>query len=368
MTLSQSPLARRHAQLGSQSTDFGGWEMPLRYGSELAEHRAVREAAGLFDLSHMGEVAVEGAGAAEALNRSLVGDFAALKVGRAKYSLMLSAGGGIIDDLIVYRLSEDFFLVVPNAGNASVVAKELEIRAAGTGAVVEDKTTETALIAVQGPRAAEIVAASANGSAPVEDLSYYSVSPAVIAGVEALVARTGYTGEDGFELFVPWQDAETVWDAVLEVGSEQGLIPCGLAARDSLRLEAGMALYGNELSLDVSPAAAGLAGIVSFKKAEDFVGREATERADEPACRLVGLQGTGRRAARAGYRVYRGDECIGEVTSGALSPTLGYPIALAYVDREASAPGTALEVDVRGKPQSYEVVRLPFYRRSKEAN
>ncbi|MBK0422585.1 glycine cleavage system aminomethyltransferase GcvT [Leucobacter sp. CSA2] len=364
----RTALHDEHERLGASFTDFGGWDMPLKYGSELAEHRAVREAAGLFDLSHMGELRVRGPQAAEFLNTALVGDLGRIAVGRAKYSLICAEDGGIIDDLISYRLAEDEYLVVPNAGNAGVVAEEFAARAGGLDVEITDETAATSLIAVQGPRSAEIL----SGLVPEEqrglvaDMKYYAAAPAQVAGLQVLLARTGYTGEDGFELYVPNAHAAELWAALLAAGEPFGLIPAGLAARDSLRLEAGMPLYGNELSRETNPFEVGLGPIVSFAKPQDFVGREALERLKEagPKRVLVGLVGTGRRAGRSGYPVLAGDQPIGVVTSGQPSPTLGYPIALASIAPEFAEPGTSVAVDLRGKSEPFEVVATPFYRRA----
>lgn len=361
-------LHAEHAALGASFTDFGGWDMPLKYGSELAEHRAVREAAGLFDLSHMGEIRVTGPDAAAFLNTALVGNFAVTAVGRAKYSLICDADGGIIDDLITYRLGDTEFLVVPNAGNAPTVAAAFAERAAGFDVTVRDESAETSLVAVQGPASVAILHELVPEAqrALVSDMKYYAAAPASVAGIEVLLARTGYTGEDGFELYVPNAHAAELWRAVLASGEAHGLIPAGLASRDSLRLEAGMPLYGNELSRDITPFEAGLGPVVSFKKAERFVGRDALEarREETPSRVLVGLQGAGRRAGRAGYAVLVDGVQIGEVTSGQPSPTLGFPIALASIDPAYAEVGTELTVDLRGKPEAFTVVALPFYRRA----
>ncbi|WP_017791829.1 glycine cleavage system aminomethyltransferase GcvT [Leucobacter salsicius] len=363
----RTPLYAEHDALGASFTDFGGWDMPLKYGSELAEHRAVRGAAGLFDLSHMGEIRVTGPDAAAFLNTALVGNLGVIAVGRAKYSVICNPDGGIIDDLISYRLAEDEYLVVPNAGNAPAVFAEFEARAEGFDVTLVDETLTTALVAVQGPASAEILLTLVDEADrdAVRDMKYYAAAPARVLGADALIARTGYTGEDGFEVYVPNDRAAELWRALLEAGESHGLIPAGLAARDSLRLEAGMPLYGNELGLDTTPFEAGLGGIVSFKKTEQFVGREALEalREQGPARVLVGLSGAGRRAGRGGYAVSVNGEPVGAITSGQPSPTLGYPIALAYVAPEHAAVGTAVEVDLRGKAEPFEVVALPFYKR-----
>ncbi|GAB2550092.1 glycine cleavage system aminomethyltransferase GcvT [Leucobacter ruminantium] len=361
-------LHAEHEKLGASFTDFGGWDMPLKYGSELAEHRAVREAAGLFDLSHMGEIRVEGPDAAAFLNTALAGNLGVIAVGRAKYSLILAEDGGIVDDLISYRRGENEYLVVPNAGNAPVVAQAFAERAAGFDVTVTDESAATSLVAVQGPKSVEILLALVpeEQHGIVTDMKYYSADEVTVAGITVLLARTGYTGEDGFELYVPNEQASALWAALLEAGEAHGLIPAGLASRDSLRLEAGMPLYGNELSRDIDPFEAGLGPVVSFKKEERFVGRDALEaKREAPRERvLVGLKGAGRRAGRGGYAVLADGEQIGEITSGQPSPTLGYPVALAYVKPEFSEVGTQLAVDLRGKAEPFEVVALPFYKRA----
>lgn len=385
----QTALYNKHRALGAVFTNFGGWDMPLRYGSELAEHRAVREAAGLFDLSHMGEVWISGPDAAVFLNTALVGNLGVVRVGKAKYTLICLDNGGIVDDLIVYRVAETRYLVVPNAGNAVTVAGLLAERAHGFDVEVVDASLETSLIAVQGPNAAEIVRAvvPSGERETVTELGYYAWAAVTVlldstvgGGVEVLLARTGYTGEDGFELFLPNERAAEVWARLLEAGAEYGLVPCGLAARDSLRLEAGMPLYGNELGPSTTPFDAGLGGVISFKKPEAFIGRTALEvaRDSEQPRVLVGLRGLSRRAGRAGYTVHaaptEGEALaadapaaeaaeIGVITSGQPSPTLGYPIALARVDRAFSEVGTRVTINLRGKFEPAEVVPLPFYSR-----
>ena len=377
MTENYTALYEQHKKAGASFTDFGGWQMPLKYESELAEHHAVRNAAGLFDLSHMGEVWVTGPEAAAFLDYALAGKLSAIAVGKAKYSLICNADGGIIDDLITYRRADDNFLVVPNAGNAKVVAAALKERAAGFDVLVDDASAETSLIAVQGPNAEAILLklVPAEQRSLVTELKYYAaveVSITFDGGTQdLLLARTGYTGEDGFEIYIPNVDAPGLWEALLEAGEGHGLIPAGLAARDSLRLEAGMPLYGNELSRHVNAYAAGLGPVVSLAKESDFVGKEALAAIKAAGVgstigqKLVGLKGTGRRAARAHYSVLKDGSLIGEVTSGQPSPTLGYPVALAYVDVEHSAVGTIVDVDLRGKAEPFEVVPLPFYKRQK---
>jgi aminomethyltransferase len=364
-----TPLRAVHERLGATMTGFAGWLMPLRYGSEIAEHRAVRGAAGLFDLSHMGEIAVSGPGAAAALDYALTGHLSALKPGRARYTMICAPDGGVLDDLIVYRLADTEFLVVANAANTAVVAAALRERAAGQPARVEDRTEDYALIAIQGPHAARILAPLTGIG--LDQVRYYAGQRAVVAGRDVMLARTGYTGEDGFELFTTPGDAEPLWLALTAAGEADGLVPAGLAARDTLRLEAGMPLYGNELGPDVTPFDAGLGRVVVFDKPGDFVGRAAlAERAQAAPQRvLAGLTLGSRRIPRHGYPVLRDGQPAGTVTSGAPSPTLGVPIAMAYLD-----PGTAqltaedaaragLAVDIRGRAEPARVTGLPFYHR-----
>lgn len=388
-----SPLHRIHVEAGASFTDFAGWKMPVRYSSDLAEHHAVRNGAGLFDLSHMGEIYIVGPDAAAALDYALAGNISAAAVGQAKYSMLLTENGGIIDDLVAYRTGEDRFLVVANASNREAVAKELVTRAAGFDCEVYDESDDIALIALQGPKSLEIL--SQVDTVEVDDLAglkYYWTRAGTFGERgehELLVARTGYTGEDGFELYVSPDAAPALWRAIAETGAGSGLVPAGLASRDTLRLEAGMPLYGHELGLATFPVQAGLGRVVNLKKESDFVGRAAIEAGPPEGCRmLVGLAAEGKRAGREGYLVFAdagitpdaadpdadvdaaaadsddaAASAIGEITSGALSPTLGHPIAMAYVDAAFTAVGTSLFLDVRGKRIPATVVSLPFYKR-----
>lgn len=373
MNAHETPLKAEHAALGAYFTDFAGWQMPLRYGSELAEHRAVRESAGLFDLSHMGEIAVTGSQAGAVLDATVVGRPSTMKPGRARYSLLCNDDGGILDDFVIYRRGDEDFLVVANASNTVVVRDALLRCAASFEATVEDRTAETALIAVQGPDADKIVRELTD--VDLAGLKYFWATDATVAGVDVLLSRTGYTGEDGFELYLPNAQAVALWRALLEATRSRGGLPVGLAARDSLRLEAGLALYGHELTEDTNPYEAGLGRIVRLGDQDagnDFPGRDALVRVSQDEARrvLVGLAGSGRRSARAGYAVFpadadaeSNDAAVGEVTSGAPSPTLGHPIALAYVDAELAEPGTPMTVDIRGKREAFTVTQPPFYRR-----
>jgi aminomethyltransferase len=359
----KTPLAEVHDDLGATVTEFAGYLMPLRYGSETAEHQAVRTSAGLFDLSHMGEIFLTGPQAGAALDHALIGHLSALAVGRARYTMICNPQGGVVDDLIVYRLAAETFLVVANAANATVVRSELVKRSEGfEGATVDDRSDSYALVAVQGPKAQAILGKLTD--AGIADLKYYAILPGAVAGIDALIARTGYTGEDGFELFVSAGDAVAVWQALTEAGGED-LRPCGLSSRDTLRLEAGMPLYGNELTAETTPYDAGLGRTIKFDKG-DFVGRAALAAlADEtPKRTLIGLVAKGRRVPRHGYEIVGSDGTpCGVVTSGAPSPTLGKPIAMGYIDA-GHAEDTDLYVDIRGKNEPVDKVALPFYRRT----
>ena len=360
----QTPLHAVHERLGASMTSFAGWQMPLRYTSETAEHLAVRRAAGLFDLSHMGEIMVTGPDAGTALDYALVGHLSALAPGRARYTMICAPDGGVLDDLVVYRPGEQEYMVVANASNALVVVRELVSRAAGYEAEVEDATDGYALIAVQGPAAAGILAPLTEVDLPA--MKYYAGAFGDVAKRLSWVARTGYTGEDGFEVFCMPEDAVHIWDALMAAGAPAGLVPAGLAARDTLRLEAGMPLYGNELGPDMTPFEAGLGRVVKFDKPGDFVGREAlsARAAEGPRMVLAGLTMQTRRIPRHGYPVVAGSSPgrpVGTVTSGAPSPTLGVPIAMAYLE-----PGghSGLAVDIRGQAAPADLTDLPFYRRS----
>ncbi len=384
-TLRPTPLAEGHEAAGATMTDFAGWRMPLRYRSEIAEHNAVRTAAGLFDLSHMGELQVTGQQAAAALDYAVVSEISAIRPGRAKYTMITDADGGVIDDLIVYRLDENEFLVVANASNTTEVAAELAERSRRYAAQVRDKTQDYALIAIQGPRSADILAILTDTH--LDDLRYYASYDASLVGRDVLLARTGYTGEDGFEIFAAPDDAAPLWMTLIEAGQDAGLVPAGLAARDSLRLEAGMPLYGNELSRAVTPYDAGLGRVVKLDKSADFVGRSAlAARSQQPPSRvLVGLTSLTRRVPRHGYPVLWDGKPSGSVTSGAHSPTLAKPIAMAYLGAEATQQAEQAEqatraewpqsdgggqgrlaIDIRGRAEPAAMVPLPFYRRERK--
>ena len=356
----QTPLHQIHEELGARMIDFAGWDMPVWYDSATDEHHAVRSAAGLFDLSHMAELFVTGPGAGAAIDWALLIEASTMPVGRARYSMMCTELGGIIDDLIVYRLADEEFMVVANASNGPTVLAELIERAADFDAVVDDRTDDYTLVAVQGPRAEEIVLRLTGSE--LGELKYYRVAEVELLGTTAYAARTGYTGEDGFELFVPAELGPNLWQALIEAGAGDGLVPVGLAARDTLRLEAGMPLYGNELTLETTPFDVGSARLVKPKEGGCVGSAALAIAADEPHDFLVGLHIDGRRPARTGYEVRAGDRVIGVVTSGVPSPTLDRNIAIARLDHTPEL-GDTVEIDVRGKATTATVVELPFYRR-----
>ena len=363
--LHETPLHDRHAALGARLIDFAGWLMPVQYSGILEEHRAVRERAGLFDLSHMGELFVVGPEAGGALAAALVTNPPSLTDGRAQYSMIVATDGGILDDLIVYRLGSERYLVVANASNAQVVSDLLAERIRPFKAVLDDRSLATALVAIQGPLSVEILRPLTD--VDLDALRYYAIAEGTVAGVTALVARTGYTGEDGFEIFVDTAPAVDVWDALMAAGGDRGLRPIGLGARDTLRLEAGMPLYGNELDATTNPYEAGLGRVVKLDKPDDFVGRAALERVarDGVARKLVGLVLRGRGIARHGYPIHAADRTTGVVTSGTHSPTLGEAIAMGYVATADAEPGTMIDVEIRGQRVPAEVVALPFYKRAR---
>src|SRR6476660_8400840 len=365
LVLHETPLRDRHVVAGARLIDFAGWEMPVQYRGILEEHRAVRERAGLFDLSHMGELFVVGPEAGRALAHALVTNPPALADGRAQYSMIVAPNGGILDDLIVYRLGPERYLVVANASNAQTVSDLLAERLEGFKAVLDDRSLATALVAIQGPRSVDILKPLTD--VDLDALRYYAIAEGTVAGVAALVARTGYTGEDGFEVFVETGHAAEVWDALMAAGRPHGLAPIGLGARDTLRLEAGMPLYGNELDAGTNPFEAGLGRVVKLDKPGDFVGRAALERVAREGVerRLVGLAVRGRGIARHGYPIRAGERASGVVTSGTQSPTLGQPIAMGYVATADAEPGTMIDVEIRDQRVPAEVVALPFYRRAR---
>jgi len=357
VTAARTPLYEEHVRLGAQMTNFGGWVMPLQYSTIREEHRAVREAVGLFDLSHMGELRVTDESVAQ---RVVSRDVTRLRPGRIQYAVLCNDAGGIIDDVLVYAVADGGYLLVVNAGNQDGDFDWIRAHAQGGGTVLNVGRDWT-LVGVQGPRAVGLVQRLT--SAELGSVKYYAFVEGTVADVACVISRTGYTGEDGFELFCANGDAVRLWRALLEEGKRDGIRPAGLGARDTLRLEAGMRLYGNDMDADTNPLEAGLDWTLNLDK--DFIGRDAIMRTREQGLsrRLVGFKMLDRSIPRHGYNVVSEGERVGTVTSGNVSFTLGYNIGMAYVPPAMAEPGTRLGVDVRGAAAPAEVVPLPFYKR-----
>ncbi|MBI4604650.1 MAG: glycine cleavage system aminomethyltransferase GcvT [Planctomycetes bacterium] len=366
--LARTCLIEEHRALGATLVDFHGWEMPVRYGSIPEEHEKVRLSAGLFDLCHMGRLEVAGPGTRDWVQRLITNDLDAMAPGDARYTLIANESGTIIDDAIAYKLPSSVLLVV-NASNRASVLEWMVRHKGGLDATLADRTGELAMVAVQGPQAARILPALVEDlEGSLEGMKYYSIARGRILGSAAWIARTGYTGEDGFEVFLDAGLAPAFWRRALEVGGSR-IAPVGLGARDTLRLEAGMPLYGHEIDLTTDPFEAGLGFAVKLEKPADFIGKAslAERRARGPARRLVGFRVLGRRVARQGMKVLKEGEEAGTITSGAPSPTLGCPIAMGYLSAAAAGAGPgSLEVDVRGHRERLEVVPLPFYSRTRK--
>lgn len=359
--LKRTPLHDEHEALGGKMVPFAGYAMPVQYPTGItAEHNAVRAAAGIFDVSHMGEFEIRGPGGLDLVQRVTVNDASKMAVGQAQYSAMCREDGGILDDLIVYRFDDRWMLVV-NASNRSKDWNWVERHAADFDVELTDRSDDIGLLAVQGPSARDVVRGLAD--VDVDTIGYYRFAEGRVAGVDAVISGTGDTGEDGFELYVPAAGAADLWRALLEAGADHGLIPAGLGARDSLRLEMGYALYGNDLDEEHTPLEAGL-GWITKLDADDFVGRDALRAQKERGVerRLVGLKMTERGFPRPGYDVLSPEgKVVGKVTSGTMSPTLGHGVALAYVPTELAAADTELAVSIRGKAVAARVQRPPFY-------
>ena len=361
MELKRTPLYEAHLRCGGKMVEFGGFEMPVQYKTGvIREHMAVRTACGLFDVSHMGEVIMQGPDTVSNLNRLLTNDYTVMKDGQARYSPMCNEQGGTVDDLIVYRITGDRYFVVVNASNREKDVNWIKAHVSGK-TTVEDVSDSFGQIAIQGPLAERILL-KLTAAENIPKGNYTALWDRSVGGVNCIVSRTGYTGSDGFELYTPAEDTEKLWDLLLEAGKEEELIPCGLGARDTLRLEAGMPLYGHELSDTISPLTAGLGYFVKMDK-EDFIGKAAIEAAGTPAQCRVGLKAVGRGIMREHQDIYVNGIKIGRTTSGTHCPYIGYPAAMAIIDREHSTIGTAVQVDVRGRMVDAEVVKLPFYKK-----
>lgn len=359
----KTPLYEIHVASGGKIVPFAGYLLPVQYGSGvIAEHMAVRQACGLFDVSHMGEITCIGSDALKNLNHLLTNDFTSMKDGQARYSPMCNETGGVVDDLIVYKIREDHYFIVVNASNKDKDFSWMKAHESGD-AVFMDISETVGQIALQGPRAHEILKKLASEEEiPVK---YYSaVFDGHVAGISCIISKTGYTGEDGYELYMAAADAPAMWEALMEAGKDEGLIPCGLGARDTLRLEAAMPLYGHEMDDDISPLEAGLGFAVKMGK-EEFIGKEGLEQRGESTRKRIGLKVTGRGIIREHEPVFVGERQIGHTTSGTHCPFLGYPVAMALVDADCTEIGTAVEAEVRGRRIPAEVVALPFYKRQK---
>ena len=357
-TLRRTPLYDAHLKAGARMVPFGGWEMPVQYTGIIEEHRRVRSRVGLFDVSHMGEFEVEGPGALDAVQRLTTNDASALVVGQLQYSLLCDPDGGVVDDATVYRLGSEHFMITVNASNIDKDWAWAIEQAPHAG--WRNQSAATGLIAVQGPRAEALVGRLADRD--VTALPYFRSQRGGVAGVATLISRSGYTGEDGFELYVPWDDTRHLWQALLDAGAADEVAPIGLGARDTLRLEMRYTLYGNDIDQTTNPIEAGLGWAVKPAKGA-FIGREAIERvrAEGPRRRLVGLEMADRSIARHGYPVVAGGGSIGVVTSGSYGPSVERSIALAYVETGHAAIGSALAVEIRGQARPARVVRTPFH-------
>ena len=371
-SLKRTSLFEEHCKLSGRMVDFGGWELPVQYSGVMEEHRACREAAGLFDVSHMGEVHVEGAGAEAYLNFLVSNHVAKLNDLQAQYTVMCNRAGGIVDDLVIYRRARDRFLVVVNASNTDKdfswmqeIATEFRATNPSLPFTITNQSAEYTQIAIQGPKAAAILQSlTATPLSPIK--TYWFAEGSVLGSIPAILARTGYTGEDGFEVYVPWAKGPEVWRALYEAGVPFGLKPCGLGARDTLRLEMKYPLYGNELSDTTNPLEAGLGWVVKMDKG-NFVGREQIEAAKSSGLKrtLVGLKVLDRGIPRQGYAVWSpdGSERIGELTSGTQSPSTGLPVGIAYVANAFAKVGSLVSVEIRGQKLRAEIIPTPFYKR-----
>ena len=355
----KTPLYDKHIAYGAKMVPFAGWLLPERYGAGvIEEHMAVRRNAGIFDVSHMGELIISGVDALNNLQYLFTNDFSKMKDGQVRYTVMCDESGGIIDDMLVYRMSEDRFYIVVNASNRASDADWMRERVFGA-AELTDVSDRTAQIAVQGPVAVSALA-KLTDAAPAA--RYTFTENAKVAGVPCLISRSGYTGEDGFEIYCEPGQAGAVWDALIDAGRGEGVIPCGLGARDTLRLEAALPLYGHEMDRGVTPVETGLEFAVKMKK-DNFIGKAALLAGGKPARRRVGVKITGRGIARENYTVYYKGAEIGKTTSGTYCPYLGYAAAMALVDARV-ADGSAVTVDIRGRLTDAEITPLPFYKRA----
>src|SRR2546422_1764106 len=364
-SLKRTPLYEQHVALGARLVEFGGWEMPVQYSSIMEEHRAVRKQAGLFDVSHMGEFKVEGSDALAFLQYLVPNDISRLVVGQALYTQLLLPDGGTIDDLLVYHLADKHFMLVVNAANIDKDFAWVEEQAKNfTDVHVTNQSDATALLALQGPAAQSILQSLTD--VDLASIRYYHFVPGVVDGVNCIISRTGYTGEDGFELYCAPVDVVTLWTDLLEAGKAQGLLPAGLGGRDTLRIEAGYCLYGHELNEQTNPLEARLGWTVKFDKG-DFIGRDALLKIKEQGLerKLIGVELLDRGVCRVGHVIYANEHAIGSITSGAPSPTLHKNIGMGYVVIAHANVGETVDIDIRGKHVAAQIVALPFYKRKK---
>jgi aminomethyltransferase len=363
-SLKRTPLYEEHRRLGARMVEFSGWEMPVQYSGIVEEHRAVRTRAGLFDVSHMGEFSVGGEQALAYLQYMVPNDVGRLAINQALYTQFCRPDGGVVDDLLIYRLTPEEYMLVVNAGNIEKDFAWLEEQRANFDVRLSDRSDDIALLALQGPAAQKILQPLTQ--VDLTTIKNYRCVSAPVNHARCLISRTGYTGEDGFELYCPSADVVDLWRDLLAAGKEHGLLPAGLGARDTLRLEAGYSLYGHELTEQINPLEAGLGVSVKLAKS-DFIGRPALARINIEGVKrkIVGIELIERGVARGGYALYDGDRQIGVLTSGAPSPTLNKSIGLAYVEAALAVPGQSVQVDIRGRRIAARVVTLPFYKRSK---
>ncbi|SEH61666.1 aminomethyltransferase [Halobacillus karajensis] len=364
--LKRTPLFAEYKKLGAKTIDFGGWDLPVQFSSIKEEHEATRTAAGLFDVSHMAEVMVEGKDSLSFLQRMLTNDVSKLEPGKAQYTIMCYEDGGTVDDLIVYHLAEYKYLLVVNAANRVKDYEWLKKHIQGEEVTIEDVSDEYVQLAIQGPKAEQTLQTITDSD--LSDIKFFRFKQGVtLKGVdgEALISRTGYTGEDGFEIYLHANSGAQLWQAILEAGEPYGLKPVGLGARDTLRFEANLALYGQELSEKVTPIEAGLNFAVKVNKETDFIGKEALKRQKEegPARKLVGIEMMDKGIPRTHYEVLAGEEVIGFITTGTQSPTLGKNVGLALINSQYTAEGTEVTVQVRKRKLKAKVVKTPFYKR-----
>ena len=360
----KTPLYDAHVKAGGKIVPFAGYLLPVQYGTGvITEHMAVREKAGLFDVSHMGEVLCQGKDARANLQKLLTNDFTNMVDGQARYSPMCNENGGTVDDLIVYKRGDNDYFIVVNAANKDKDYQWMLDHQFGE-VTFTDASSQYGQIALQGPKAMEILK-KLTAEENIPKKYYHAVFDTEVAGIPCIISKTGYTGEDGVELYLTSENAEKMWDALLEAGKDEGLIPCGLGARDTLRMEAAMPLYGHEMDDEISPLETGLKFAVKMGKEEDFIGKKAMEERGEPKITRIGLKVTGRGIIREHQDIYIGEKKIGHTTSGTHCPFLGYPIAMALVDAGSVEIGNKVEVDVRGRKVEAEVIALPFYKRAK---